>query len=55
MWPLVAWLLLYPLALRLSEWLVVHSGRQPGAGNPRLDAGLYLVVSVVLLTVYLLP
>ena len=53
MWPLVAWLLLYPIALRLSEWLVAHAGRQPGSGDARLDAAFYLIVSVVLLAVEL--
>lgn len=55
MWPLVAWLLLYPLALRLSDWLVRLAGREVGAGNPRLDLALYLVVALYLATAPLLP
>ena len=48
MWPLVAWLLLYPIALRLSEWLVALAGRQPGPGDARLDAALYVIVALFL-------
>ena len=55
MWPLVTWLLLYPIALRASDWLVVLAGRTPTAGDARLDAALYLVVALFLATVPLLP
>ena len=54
MWPLVAWLLLYPIALRLSDWLVALAGREAAAGDARSDLVLYLGVAAVLLALFLL-
>lgn len=51
MWPLVAWLLLFPLTLPAADWLTARAGRVPGTPTPvavRSTLALYLVAGVVL-------
>ncbi|HEX8298804.1 MAG TPA: hypothetical protein VF594_06545 [Rubricoccaceae bacterium] len=51
MWPLVAWLLLFPLTLPASDWLTARAGRVPGTPSPsamRATLALYLTVAIVL-------
>lgn len=55
MWPLVAWLLLFPLADPAADWLAARTGQTPGTPTPsalRANVALYLAVAVLL---YLYP
>ena len=51
MWPLVAWLLLYPLTVPLAEWLTRLAGRVPGdptRGAVLTSLAVYFATAAVL-------
>lgn len=55
MWPLLAWLLLYPLSLPAADWLTRQAGRERAADSPeaerralRFSLALYLAAAAVL-------
>lgn len=51
MWPLVAFLLLYPLTVPVSDWLTARAGREaptPTRGALALSLVVYLASAAVL-------
>lgn len=50
MWPLVVWLLLFPLSLPLADWVTHQMGQERRTTPAALRAALvlYLVVATVL-------
>lgn len=51
MWPLVFWLLLYPLSLPAADWITRQAGRERPADSPAIlkaSLALYLTVAVYL-------